>query len=138
MMSYELLVYFFLMIRRPTRSTRTDTLFPYTTLFRSDRHRPAHGQGAELGQDGHHHTDPSADFGQLQELAGDVRGGRAQSTAVAAQRPDQHTHPRSAGGGATEQIFASRRLSGHTGKRDTGVQSGGHGRRQRSGEREPP
>src|SRR3546814_995677 len=29
--------FFFLMIRRPPRSTRTDTLFPYTTLFRSDR-----------------------------------------------------------------------------------------------------
>src|SRR3546814_17221402 len=28
-------VCFFLMIRRPPRSTRTDTLFPYTTLFRS-------------------------------------------------------------------------------------------------------
>src|SRR3546814_13940175 len=26
------------MIRRPPRSTRTDTLFPYTTLFRSGRH----------------------------------------------------------------------------------------------------
>src|SRR3546814_14804653 len=30
-----LLCVFFLMIRRPPRSTRTDTLFPYTTLFRS-------------------------------------------------------------------------------------------------------
>src|SRR3546814_9034136 len=29
------------MIRRPPRSTRTDTLFPYTTLFRSLRRRPA-------------------------------------------------------------------------------------------------
>src|SRR3546814_13381332 len=29
--------FFFLMIRRPPRSTRTDTLFPYTTLFRSGR-----------------------------------------------------------------------------------------------------
>src|SRR3546814_4956552 len=29
--------FFFLMIRRPPRSTRTDTLFPYTTLFRSSR-----------------------------------------------------------------------------------------------------
>src|SRR3546814_8731971 len=29
--------FFFLMIRRPPRSTRTDTLFPYTTLFRSQR-----------------------------------------------------------------------------------------------------
>src|SRR3546814_9714468 len=28
-------VFFFLMIRRPPRSTRTDTLLPYTTLFRS-------------------------------------------------------------------------------------------------------
>src|SRR3546814_2815521 len=28
-------VFFFLMLRRPPRSTRTDTLFPYTTLFRS-------------------------------------------------------------------------------------------------------
>src|SRR3546814_12874465 len=27
--------FFFIMIRRPPRSTRTDTLFPYTTLFRS-------------------------------------------------------------------------------------------------------
>src|SRR3546814_14816045 len=32
---YDLLFFFFLMIRRPPRSTRTDTLFPYTTLFRS-------------------------------------------------------------------------------------------------------
>src|SRR3546814_9948201 len=29
------ILFFFLMIRRPPRSTRTDTLFPYTTLFRS-------------------------------------------------------------------------------------------------------
>src|SRR3546814_4709369 len=35
--SYFCFIYyfFFLMIRRPPRSTRTDTLFPYTTLFRS-------------------------------------------------------------------------------------------------------
>src|SRR3546814_16387766 len=31
----EFYVVCFLMIRRPPRSTRTDTLFPYTTLFRS-------------------------------------------------------------------------------------------------------
>src|SRR3546814_14641590 len=30
-------MFFFLMIRRPPRSTRTDTLFPYTTLFRSNQ-----------------------------------------------------------------------------------------------------
>src|SRR3546814_8919354 len=36
---------FFLMIRRPPRSTRTDTLFPYTTLFRS----AVRGDGARQG-----------------------------------------------------------------------------------------
>src|SRR3546814_18636451 len=37
--------FFVLMIRRPPRSTRTDTLFPYTTLFRSVLRRlPGHGQ----------------------------------------------------------------------------------------------
>src|SRR3546814_4503674 len=30
-----IIFFFFLMIRRPPRSTRTDTLFPYTTLFQS-------------------------------------------------------------------------------------------------------
>src|SRR3546814_19364946 len=36
----HLFFFFFLMIRRPPRSTRTDTLFPYTTLFRSCPGRP--------------------------------------------------------------------------------------------------
>src|SRR3546814_14996806 len=35
MLSSLYFCFFFLMIRRPPRSTRTDTLFPYTTLFRS-------------------------------------------------------------------------------------------------------
>src|SRR3546814_14096806 len=35
-------LFFFLMIRRPPRSTRTDTLFPYTTLFRSPCWAPSH------------------------------------------------------------------------------------------------
>src|SRR3546814_20910752 len=40
---------FFLMIRRPPRSTRTDTLFPYTTLFRSivDRIKDMYISGGE-------------------------------------------------------------------------------------------
>src|SRR3546814_4980287 len=40
------------MIRRPPRSTRTDTLFPYTTLFRSaacgQRHITAAGSGDDI------------------------------------------------------------------------------------------
>src|SRR3546814_17942148 len=42
-MMYLLYFFFFLSIRRPPRSTRTDTLFPYTTLFRS---RVESGAGA--------------------------------------------------------------------------------------------
>src|SRR3546814_7208630 len=41
------------MIRRPPRSTRTDTLFPYTTLFRSrfpDVSDRRHGAGCDSGQ----------------------------------------------------------------------------------------
>src|SRR3546814_2356602 len=54
-----LLFLFFLMIRRPPRSTRTDTLFPYTTLFRSDAlslqgSRPG-CQDAERSSDPWHH-----------------------------------------------------------------------------------
>src|SRR3546814_12024320 len=35
LLANTVLLFFFLMILRPPRSTRTDTLFPYTTLFRS-------------------------------------------------------------------------------------------------------
>src|SRR3546814_5925798 len=37
------------MIRRPPRSTRTDTRFPYTTLFRSGRSRAGLGKPASFG-----------------------------------------------------------------------------------------
>src|SRR3546814_15748326 len=43
-----LFLFFFLMIRRPPRSTRTDTLFPYTTLFRSDEPPRLARDGAAL------------------------------------------------------------------------------------------
>src|SRR5213593_1807686 len=58
---YDLYFFFFLMIRRPPRSTRLATLFPYTTLFRSGsrrrdgyrgrdaRYHPAVGHGASGG-----------------------------------------------------------------------------------------
>src|SRR3546814_20375561 len=41
---------FFLIIRRPPRSTRTDTLFPYTTLFRSAQQRV--GGQADIVEEG--------------------------------------------------------------------------------------
>src|SRR3546814_8124165 len=45
------------MIRRPPRSTRTDTLFPYTTLFRSlgERQGDRGGRGIGVAIDSHHH-----------------------------------------------------------------------------------
>src|SRR3546814_6282062 len=46
-MRYDLF-FFFLMIRRPPRSTRTDTLFPYTTLFRAAGYRQAGAAGRSL------------------------------------------------------------------------------------------
>src|SRR3546814_5302324 len=51
---YFMLFLFFLMIRLPPRSTRTDTLFPYTTLFRSNgpdqQDQRAGGQRADTGR----------------------------------------------------------------------------------------
>src|SRR3546814_19659005 len=71
------LVCCFLMIRRPPRSTRTDTLFPYTTLFRSGR-TGARLDPARLG-------DPDAPAG--------VRAGTLQPAGrcVAAARSEEHT-----------------------------------------------
>src|SRR3546814_4039224 len=43
-------MFLFLMLRRPPRSTRTDTLFPYTTLFRSREHRGDH-RGVSLADE---------------------------------------------------------------------------------------
>src|SRR3546814_11763151 len=45
---YSIFFFFFLMIRRPPRSTRTDTLFPYTTLFRSGSNQAIGSQGAHV------------------------------------------------------------------------------------------
>src|SRR3546814_21193604 len=61
---------FFLMLRRPPRSTRTDTLFPYTTLFRSDATRldvadraaPDVILGHVVDLDGAHHAGEAAPF----------------------------------------------------------------------------
>src|SRR3546814_15097632 len=55
-------LFFFLMRRRPPRSTRTDTRFPYTTLFRS---RQRGGRRHHADQTAHRGADP-ADALQLQ------------------------------------------------------------------------
>src|SRR3546814_6978941 len=60
---YMSFFFFFLMIRRPPRSTRTDTLFPYTTLFRSYSGRPgydfiAQGMGGLMSVTGSQESGP--------------------------------------------------------------------------------
>src|SRR3546814_6740007 len=65
------------MIRRPPRSTRTDTLFPYTTLFRSEL--LGEGEGG-VGGVAHHHVGEGDQEDQPHRRA--------------AQRPfDRHRHP---------------------------------------------
>src|SRR3546814_20104771 len=46
---FRYVLIFFLMIRRPPRSTRTCTLFPYTTLFRSRGRREVAGADQRIG-----------------------------------------------------------------------------------------
>src|SRR3546814_9462420 len=67
--------FFFLMIRRPPRSTRTDTLFPYTTLFRSYR---AAGECAQAGQ-------------RVQRRSHHRRFAAAQRSALGDSRSEEHT-----------------------------------------------
>src|SRR3546814_17037981 len=60
------------MIRRPPRSTRTDTLFPYTTLFRSQQSVGfSHVQRAAINIDGHVGADRVVSAGQGYALNND-------------------------------------------------------------------
>src|SRR3546814_4756843 len=80
------------MIRRPPRSTRTDTLFPYTTLFRSGQlSGPAHQPGqAQLlgGAPGAGGTDPGAARERPRAAARRGQDGRAHR---APGRSEEHT-----------------------------------------------
>src|SRR3546814_16595087 len=85
---------FFLMIRLPPRSTRTDTLFPYTTLFRSVHRQDAVGEVGATLREGreleigvpdmlvhivghHHHVRVAADhFAERVELLARIGGAR--------------------------------------------------------------
>src|SRR3546814_3621430 len=66
------------MIRRPPRSTRTDTLFPYTTLFRSASNRPIRNR---------HHPRPG------RTARGDCGRGcsRQAERGILEQRSEEHT-----------------------------------------------
>src|SRR3546814_15681091 len=94
------------MIRRPPRSTRTDTLFPYTTLFRSDHgHRDALRQLPHRAVDDAAFTDDAVPgFGEteLGILCGDDDVGahrqlKATAHAKALYRGDQRSEERRVG-----------------------------------------
>src|SRR3546814_2638681 len=72
------------MIRRPPRSTRTDTLFPYTTLFRSaaDRSRTAREGGGIAGS---RHLPARAGAGKRRDPPGRL------ARLDVAQRSEEHT-----------------------------------------------
>src|SRR3546814_7736022 len=82
-MQLILLLFFFLILRRPPRSTRTDTLFPYSTLFRSpfrplascesstplDHHQPClNFELCSHCHDHHHHLRSEEHTSELQSL----------------------------------------------------------------------
>src|SRR3546814_9454169 len=77
----------FLMIRRPPRSTRTDTLFPYTTLFRSR----ARNVGIRLTPDGGRATVGRHESQQHPERRGLACTVGAQEARHHARRSEEHT-----------------------------------------------
>src|SRR3546814_10597612 len=86
------LCFFFLRIRRPPRSTRTDTLFPYTTLFRScvaegdPQSDPGAGRRIRLSAQGSAAAADRAVPGSARYVAGRERGARQ-----ARARSEEHT-----------------------------------------------
>src|SRR3546814_247304 len=70
------------MIRRPPRSTRTDTLFPYTTLFRSRVRRQLGDDSGDVEQGAPGQPGDEAEL----VLAGDERELPERELAVAAER----------------------------------------------------
>src|SRR3546814_7146425 len=102
------LMFFFLMIRRPPRSTRTDTLFPYTTLFRSTL-------AADLGVN----LSPGSGWSVFQTLEGRVN---AESSDPAGNGADWNRQDTIAYIRANYSEFAQE--SGRTGGNDT-INAGG-------------
>src|SRR3546814_1487984 len=78
-------IFFFLMIRRPPRSTRTDTLFPYTTLFRSRTGRAASHFQTFRGKQNCALREPTPAFRQS-HIPNCDRGKR-----IAVRRSEEHT-----------------------------------------------
>src|SRR3546814_8168600 len=80
------------MIRRPPRSTRTDTLFPYTTLFRSHARCNGRRGRAQGGRDLQSAQPPQQGAGsRLRFLSADLRRAARGPRAYLAGRSEEHT-----------------------------------------------
>src|SRR3546814_1386299 len=87
------------MLRRPPRSTRTDTLFPYTTLFRSTECAAAHGSDGSSWPSLLPDHGPSASLGSKLKVISFQRSycaigsfrGEQRRTARSALRSEEHT-----------------------------------------------
>src|SRR3546814_19460855 len=90
------------MIRRPPRSTRTDTLFPYTTLFRSTQPRAELGGGPE----GHWHPGQRAVARADGDRTGEGRGrrGRPEGVRLDQSAPAHGRTDGSRGGGGPPRV----------------------------------
>src|SRR3546814_21126861 len=92
----DVLFFCFFMIRRPPRSTRTDTLFPYTTLFRSDddAHGHRHQEGGVPAEAGLEEASEGRGHGRRhRHCHGHQRedaGGTVPPVDVADERPAEH------------------------------------------------
>src|SRR3546814_5289499 len=86
------------MIRRPPRSTRTDTLFPYTTLFRSKLRVVAPDFGGSFGQRSYHYPEEASLLWASKLLERPVRwtSTRAENLMVDSHGRDHYTRCRMA------------------------------------------
>src|SRR3546814_1754504 len=79
------------MIRRPPRSTRTDTLFPYTTLFRSSGRRHWRRSHCGLRPDASRQTGQGAQNGNRKRLTGKPMKRMDYSVQMGCHRSEEHT-----------------------------------------------
>src|SRR3546814_19784758 len=96
------------MIRRPPRSTRTDTLFPYTTLFRSvqkaeqiEQRRLAAARGTDDRREASQFDD------EVRVLHKKHRRLSRQGAAEVAGLQQAHTAPRTMSTGSTREVFTA-------------------------------
>src|SRR3546814_14259314 len=88
-------IFFLLMIRRPPRSTRTDTLIPYTPLFRSQHRRARHDDRSRAHGRHRHHPQPARLLHRpLRRTPRPVGPPRRRNRARPASRRGDHATPR--------------------------------------------